>query len=78
MAQERGDVGVAVDAATNFARRLVEKYELSPPVDVESLVRKYADLVFASIPFEGADGISLNLKVSGKTTRVIVNSAYST
>lgn len=62
-----------MDAATNFARRLVEKYELSPPVDVESLVRKYADLVFASIPFEGADGISLNLKVSGKTTRVIVN-----
>ncbi|TCT21549.1 uncharacterized protein DUF955 [Thiobaca trueperi] len=73
MAQERGDVGIAVDVAANFARRLVAKYKLSPPIDVESLVRRYAELIFAHIPFDGADGISLNLKVIGKTTRVIVN-----
>jgi Zn-dependent peptidase ImmA (M78 family) len=62
-----------VNAASNFARRLVEKYGLEPPIDIEHLVSKYADLKFADIPFDGADGISLNLKVIGKTTRVIVN-----
>ncbi len=60
-------------AASNFARRLVEKYGLEPPIDIEDLVSQYADLKFADIPFEGADGISLNLKVIGKTTRVVVN-----
>ena len=62
-----------MSAASNFARRLVEKYDLKPPIDIDELVSKYADLKFASIPFEWADGISLNLKVIGKPTRVIVN-----
>lgn len=73
MAQKRRNVELAVSAASNFARRVVEKYELEPPIDIEKLVSEYADLKFADIPFEGADGISLNLKVIGKTTRVIVN-----
>lgn len=66
-------MGLIVSAASNFARRVVEKYALEPPVDIKKLVSEYADLKFADIPFEGADGISLNLKVLGKTTRVIVN-----
>lgn len=66
-------MGIAVNAATNFARRLVEKYTLKPPINIKSLVKKYAELVFADVPFEGVDGISVNLKVRGKTTRVIVN-----
>lgn len=57
----------------NLARRVIQKYELEPPVDIISLIQLYAELVFADIPFEGADGVSLNLKVPGKTTRVIVN-----
>jgi len=70
-------VGIAVDVAANFARCLIEKYKLSPPIDIESLLRRYADLAFENIPFEGVDGISLNLKVIGKTTRVIVNNKMS-
>jgi Zn-dependent peptidase ImmA (M78 family) len=67
-------VGIAaVSVPSNFARLLVEKYELELPIDIETLLKEYADLVFADIPFKGADGISLNLKVIGKTTRVIVN-----
>lgn len=62
-----------MSAASNFARRLVEKYDLKPPIDIEPLISEYADLKFADIPFEGADGISINLKVIGKKTRVIVN-----
>ncbi len=56
-----------------FARRVIEKYELSPPIDVASLVTKYAELQYLDIPVEGVDGISLNLKVSGKRPTVIIN-----
>ena len=56
----------------NLARRVVEKYSPTVPVDVRSLVEMYADLAFESIPVGGVDGISLNLKIPGKTTRVIV------
>ena len=56
----------------NLARRVVEKYSLPVPIDVKSLVERYAELAFESIPVGGVDGISLNLKIPGKTTRVIV------
>lgn len=56
----------------NLARRVVEKYSSTVPVDVKSLVEKYAELAFEFIPFGGVDGISLNLKIPGKATRVIV------
>ena len=41
--------------------------------DIAALVRKYAELVYTAIPFENADGTSINLKVPGKSPRVIVN-----
>ena len=57
----------------NLAKRVVEKYKLSPPIDVEALVEKYATLAYEDIPFDGADGISLYLKVPGKRPHVIVS-----
>jgi Zn-dependent peptidase ImmA (M78 family) len=58
-----------------LARRLIEKLDLSPPIDIKSLVERYAELVFAKIPEPNVDGICLNLKVPGKSPKVIVNSA---
>lgn len=55
-----------------YAKRLLEKYEQSPPIDVETIAREYADLEYDEIPFE-IDGVSLNLKVSGTRPRIIVN-----
>lgn len=70
-------MAIAEEPATNFARRVVKKYQLTPPVDVKKLVLQYATLEYAEMPFEGADGISVDLKVSGKRPCVIVNSAIS-
>lgn len=56
-----------------LARRMINKYGLKPPIDVENLVRERATLVFATIPVAGVDGICLNLKSLGKETKVIVN-----
>ena len=57
----------------NFAQRVIDRYRLEPPIDIVALVRKYAELVYTAIPFESADGVSINLKVPGKSPRVIVN-----
>lgn len=56
-----------------LARRLVEKYGLEPPINVEKLVSERAKLVFATIPVRGVDGVCLNLKSFGKEQTVIVN-----
>lgn len=56
-----------------LAKRVVEKYGLQPPIDVQSLVKRYAQLKTENIPFDGVDGICLNLKVPGKTPLVIIN-----
>ena len=61
----------------NFARSLTRRYRLHPPVDVAALVQQYARLEFKRIPFTSVDGVSLNLKVSGRKPKVIVNSANS-
>jgi hypothetical protein len=58
----------------NLAKRLVEKYELQPPINILGLVQRYATLRFAPFPFEDADGISIDIKVPGRQPRVIVNS----
>ena len=59
--------------ARKIARRVVERHELVPPIDVKTLLEHYADLLILPIPFEGIDGISMHLKVPGRTPRVIVN-----
>lgn len=60
-------------APVKLARRVVDKYGLKPPIDVENLVSARAKLVFATIPFHGVDGVCLNLKAPGKEQTVIVN-----
>ena len=64
-------------ASVNLARYMIEKHSLELPINVKSLVEARAELLFAPIPMEGIDGVSINLKVQGKRTRVIVNSNNS-
>lgn len=45
---------------------------LKPPIDIPSVIRSYAALEYAPIPFD-VDGLCLDLKVPGRT-RVIINS----
>lgn len=58
-----------------FAHRLTVRYSLTPPVDVRALLQQYAEIKDARIPIVGVDGVCLNLKVPGKTTRVVINSS---
>lgn len=57
----------------NFARRLLERHKLVPPIDIAKLAARYARVEYEEIPFS-VDGVSLNLKVPGKTPTIIVNS----
>lgn len=70
-------MGVDLTPDKRLARRVVRKYDLRPPIDIQSLVNRYARLTIMHIPFRGVDGISLNLKTPGKATHVIVNRAGS-
>lgn len=60
--------------SVKLAQLLTKKYALKPPIDVESLIKNYAELRYEDIPFSDIDGISINLKASDKKTKVIVNS----
>jgi hypothetical protein len=62
-----------IQAAINCARRLSDRLGLKPPVDIAKLVRRYANLESERIPFD-IDGVCINLKVPGKTPKVIINS----
>lgn len=66
---------LTLGAPVRFAVRLAAKYHLTPPVDVRSMLERYADVVEASIPIRGVDGVCLNLKVPGKKPRVVLNSS---
>jgi len=66
-------MGIELNVPVKIARRLVSKYELEPPIDVEKLVLERAKLVFAEIPVRGVGGVCLNLKALGKRQTVIVN-----
>lgn len=59
----------------NFAKRLIERHALVPPVDVFELTKHYAHVEHTAIPFD-IDGVSLNLKVQGHRPHVIVNTKY--
>ncbi|CDH45546.1 ImmA/IrrE family metallo-endopeptidase [Candidatus Contendibacter odensensis] len=60
-------------ATTGFARRIIEKYHLSPPIDIETLVANYAEVIYRAIPVSGVDGLSLHLKMPGKRPTVVIN-----
>lgn len=56
----------------NLARRLVARFNLSPPVDVLTLARKYADVSIEALPFN-ADGVCYDLKKSGTRPKIVLN-----
>jgi Zn-dependent peptidase ImmA (M78 family) len=66
-------MGIELSVPAKLAQRVVEKYSLELPIDVEKLVSERAKLVFATIPVSGVDGVCLNLKALGKEQTVIVN-----
>lgn len=59
-----------------LARRIVRKYNISIPFDLDKIVKKYAVLIYKAIPIDGVDGVSLNIKTPGKTPTVIVNTNF--
>jgi hypothetical protein len=56
-----------------IARRFVMLHHIRPPFDLDSLVKQHASLHYRPIPINGVDGVTVNLKVPGKTPTVIVN-----
>jgi len=60
-----------------IAKRIAKQHSLQVPVDIESLVKQYATLLYETLPVDGVDGISVNLKIPNKTPLVIVNSGIS-
>jgi len=67
-----------ISPEVKFARKIFKKYNLSIPVDLKKVVKDYAKLEFRSIPIEGVDGVSINLKnIEGKSPVVVVNSNIS-
>lgn len=60
-----------------LAKKIFKLQELNIPFEIEALVKKYATVIYKSIPIEGIDGVSLNLKVPQKHPKVIVNSNIS-
>lgn len=70
-------MGLANFPEVKLAKRIFNSQKLEIPFDIESLVNKYATVLYKSIPIVGIDGVSLNLKVPGKLPTVIVNSDIS-
>lgn len=58
----------------NIAKRLINRLGLVPPVDIHSVTSTYANVEELALPID-SDGISINLKVSGKKPRIIINSS---
>jgi hypothetical protein len=60
----------------NLARRLVEREKLKPPVNIFELAEHFAGVEEKNFPVD-VDGVSLNLKQSGKKPRIIINNNRS-
>lgn len=60
----------------NFARRLLARKKLQPPIDVLALLEEYADVLRLDIPFD-VDGVCIGLKAPGKRPKVFVNNNRS-
>lgn len=56
-----------------LAQRVITKYKLAPPIEIDGLVASYAKIITRAIPIAGVDGLSLNLKTPGKRPTVVVN-----
>ena len=57
---------------TNLAQRVVERYNLAPPINVAMIAERYAIVEYCNIPFR-VDGICLDLKRTGKRPTIIIN-----
>lgn len=66
-------MGIIEFPEVRIARKIFIKHSLSIPFDIKNLIRQYAILVFEDIPFEGIDGVSVNIKVPHKKPTIIVN-----
>jgi len=62
-------------AAINLAKRISQKYNLQMPRTIEHIVKEYATLEYIEFPKDARsiDGITLDLKILGKTPRVYIN-----
>jgi Zn-dependent peptidase ImmA (M78 family) len=56
----------------NLANKLLDRYDMTPQIDIEYLASEYADVEEMPFPVE-VDGITLFLKVSGKKPKIIIN-----
>jgi hypothetical protein len=56
----------------NLARRVIKRFDMSPPVDVAAVAGRYAKIEYCTIPFS-IDGICLNLKRIGVRPTIIIN-----
>ncbi len=70
-------MGKDTPAEVKLAQRLVSRHRLRPPVDIDTILRKYAELSYIDFPYEDADGISINLKSRKGKTRVVINSVHA-
>jgi hypothetical protein len=73
MAQSKRQYTLNYRPEVNLAHRLYLRLKLEPPVDIEALVKRYADLEVVKFPVD-VDGVCLDLKVPGRRPRVVVNS----
>lgn len=55
-----------------LAARMVRRYSLAPPIDVEAIARRLADVVDKRFPVE-VDGLCLDLKVPGKRPKIWIS-----
>lgn len=64
-----------MSAAENLAKRVFSKYKLEVPIDLEKLVKKYAEVNYVSFPngAENFDGVTLNLKVADAIPKIYIN-----
>jgi len=68
-------LGSVTTVPEKFAQRMAIRYSLKPPINVRTMLLRYAEVTDARIPILGIDGVCLNLKVPGKKTRVVINSS---
>jgi Zn-dependent peptidase ImmA (M78 family) len=74
VAEKRRYTEVSPYAEVNLARRLIKKNGLTPPINALALVEERAEVIITHIPVPGVDGVSVDIKVPGKTPKVILNS----
>ncbi len=56
----------------NLARRVLQKFELTPPIDIFALTKHYAKVNVLRLPLD-VDGVSFNLKMPGRRPFILLN-----